>query len=165
MLSASMLEKLNEQIRVEFESSNIYLQMSSWCAMNNYNGAADFLLRHSEEERQHMMKLFDYVNETGAMATVPALAQPKHEYESLLKLFEETLEHEKFVTSRINALVDSALTEKDFSTFNFLQWYVAEQHEEEHLFSDIVDKIKLIGMEGRGLFLIDKEIGKMGFEG
>lgn len=164
MLTNSMRDKLNEQIEVEFFSSNLYLQMSSWANAKGYPGTAAFLMRHSDEERMHMTKLFDYVNETGSQAIVPALDKPETEYEGLPDLFKKVLDHEKFVTSKINELVDAAFTEKDWATFNFLQWYVAEQHEEEALFTSILDRINLIGTEGRGLFLIDKEIGKTGVQ-
>jgi ferritin len=157
-----MCEKLNQQIEVEFFSSNLYLQMSSWCSARGLNGSAAFLLRHAEEERMHMMKLFTYVNETGVMAIVPALEKPDHEFEGLNDLFTKILDHEKFVTSKINELVEAAMAEKDYSTFNFLQWYVAEQHEEEALFSGILDRINLIGVDGKGMFLIDNEIASAG---
>ncbi len=108
-----------------------------------------------------MRKLFTYVNETGAMARVGALAEPLCEFASIKDVFEKTFEHEKFITSKINALVEACLAEKDYSTFNFLQWYVAEQHEEEHLFRSILDLMDVVGLDGRGLYLVDKEIGKM----
>jgi ferritin len=160
MLSNNMVNKLNEQIVVEFESSNLYLQMAGWCAWKGFEGASKFLTTHAEEERMHMMKLFTYVGETGALAVISAMEQPKAEYESLSDMFKQILKHERFVTSKINELVDLAYKEKDYSTLNFLQWYVAEQHEEETLFSSLVDKIELIGHDGRGLYLIDKELGK-----
>ncbi|MCB2204140.1 non-heme ferritin [bacterium] len=160
MLSKTMVEKLNDQINIEFESSNLYLQMAAWCAWKGYEGGETFLRMHSEEERMHMMKLFSYVGETGALAKIGSTEQPKLEFESLSDMFEQILSHEKFVTSKINELVASAYEEKDFSTLNFLQWYVAEQHEEETLFNALLDKIKLIGHDGRGLYLIDKELGK-----
>lgn len=161
MLSKKILAMLNEQITLEFFSSNLYLQMSSWCTASGLEGSARFLLAHSNEERMHMEKLFRYVNETGAMAVIDAIEKPKTEFKDLYELFKETLEHERLVTRKINELVDAAFTEKDFSTFNFLQWYVAEQHEEEALFMSVLDKVKMIGTEGRGLYLIDKEIGKL----
>jgi len=160
MLSKKMVEKLNDQINIEFESSNLYLQMAAWCAWKGYEGGETFLHMHSEEERMHMMKLFTYVGETGALALLGSTQQPKTEFESLSDMFGQILEHERFVTSKINDLVALAYEEKDFSTLNFLQWYVAEQHEEETLFSSLVDKINLIGHDGRGLYLIDKELGK-----
>lgn len=160
MLSTNMIGKLNEQIKIEFESSNLYLQMAAWCAWKGYEGGETFLRMHSEEERMHMMKLYTYLGETGALAVISAMEQPKAEYESLSDMFKQILDHERFVTSKINELVALAYEEKDFSTLNFLQWYVAEQHEEETLFSSLVDKIQLIGHDGRGLYLIDKELGK-----
>ena len=164
MLTNAMRDKLNEQIEVEFFSSNLYLQMSSWCATQGLEGSAAFLLRHSDEERMHMMKLFTYLIETGAEAVIPALEKPDTEYEGLVDMFTKILDHEKFVTSKINELMEFAMGEKDFATVNFLQWYIAEQHEEEALFSGILDRIKLVGYDGRGIYLMDKEIGKKGLQ-
>ncbi len=161
MLSESMLSKFNEQIGVEFESANLYLQMSSWCADQGLEGCSMFLRSHSQEEMGHMMRLFDYVIETGGQAVLPALPKPRHEYESIKDLFSLTYEHEQFVTGKINALVGAAFAENDYSAFNFLQWYVAEQHEEEALFKGILDKIEIVGLDGRGLYMIDQEIGKL----
>lgn len=161
MLSTEMLEKLNAQITVEFYSSNLYLQMSAWCSHNGYAGCAKFLSAHSNEERQHMEKLFHYVDETGGLAIIDAIAKPATSYANLVDVFTQTLEHEKYVTSCISSLVDFAMQIKDYASFNFLQWFIAEQHEEENLFATILDKIKMIGTEGRGLYLIDKEIGKL----
>jgi ferritin len=95
------------------------------------------------------------------MALVGAIEAPKAEYESILEMFREILDHEKLVTRRINALVDLAMSKKDYSTFNFLQWYVAEQHEEENLFGTILDKVEMIGTDKKGLFFLDREIGRM----
>ncbi len=161
MLSDKILKMLNEQIGHEFFSSNFYLAMSSWCASKGLRGSAAFLEKHADEEMIHMRKLFAFVNDTGAQAIVPEIAKPPHEYDSIKGVFAKTLEHEVFITKKINELVEVCFKEKDFSTFNFLQWYVAEQHEEESLFRSIVDLIELAGVEGRGLYLVDKEIGKM----
>lgn len=85
----------------------------------------------------------------------------KSEFNSVIEIFEETYAHEQHITKQINELVSIAFKEDDFSTFNFLQWYVAEQHEEEQLFKAILDKVELIGTQGNGLFFIDKEIETM----
>jgi ferritin len=161
MLSEKMTIKLNKQINLEFYSSNLYLQMSAWAATNGLPGSALFLKMHAKEEQLHMDKLFNYVLETGDLPILGGIDAPSTEYKSLEDIFSQTLEHEKNVTKGINDLVDFALNEKDFSTFNFLQWYVAEQHEEENLFNSIIEKFKVIGTDGRGLYLIDKEIGKL----
>lgn len=159
MLSTAMYDKLNHQIALEDYSSKLYLSMSAWCASKGYNGAANFLKAHSNEELSHMLKLFDYINETGAQAIIGSCEAPSNQFHSLKEVFEKTLEHERFITQSINALADTALSEKDYSTFNFLQWYVSEQHEEERLFKSIIDLFDIISTEGRGLFMIDREIG------
>ncbi len=161
MLSQNVLQKLNAQISLEFYSSNLYLQMSAWCDYKGLNGSAKFLKSHASEEMSHMQKIFDYVQDTGALAIIDAIKKPDIEFTDLKAVFEQTYEHEKMITSQINELVDLALSQKDYSTFNFLQWYVAEQHEEEKLFKSILDKIEIIGIEGRGLFMIDREIGNI----
>ena len=161
MLTDKMLDKLNDQINVEFYSSNLYLQMASWCEAKGLEGCADFLKSHADEEMGHMHRLFTYVNECGAMAKLGAIDAPPTDFADIDAVFEETLRHEKYVTGKINELADTAFSEKDYSTFNFLQWYVAEQHEEEKLFNTILDKMRIIGTEGRGLYHFDQEIAKM----
>lgn len=161
MLSDTLTKALNEQINLEFYSSNLYLQMSSWCLQQGLDGCGSFFRQHADEEKMHMQKLFDYVNETGSYAVIGAIKKVKSEFDSVTDIFEETYAHEQFITQQINELVSISFKEGDFSTFNFLQWYVAEQHEEEQLFKAILGKVELIGTEGNGLFFIDKEIEKI----
>ena len=161
MLSKNLLQKLNKQVTLEFYSSNLYLQMSAWCDNKGLGGAAKFLRAHAAEEMQHMHKIFDYIQDTGALAIIDAIDKPETKFKDLKEIFEITYKHERMITAHINELVDISLTEKDFSTFNFLQWYVSEQHEEEKLFKSILDKMEIIGLEGRGLFMIDREIGSI----
>jgi ferritin len=161
MLSKSILEKLNNQVNLEFFSSNLYLQMSAWCNDQGLEGCSQFLRLHAEEEKMHMYRLFDYINETGAMAVIGTIEAPDTQYESIIDVFKKIYEHECLITKAINDLVDIALAEKDFSTFNFLQWYVSEQHEEEHLFLTILEKSEMIGTDGRGLYHLDMEMKKM----
>ena len=161
MLSANVVKLLNDQMNLEFYSSNLYLQMSAWCEQKGFEGAAAFLLRHADEELEHMQKLFNYVSETSGMPLLGKIDAPKHDYSSLREVFETTLEHEKLVTSKINELVEVTFENKDYSTFNFLQWYVAEQHEEEKLFSGIIDRFNLVGEDGKALFFIDRELATL----
>jgi len=161
MLKVKIVELLNQQIALEDYSANLYLAMSSWCVSQKLAGSAKFLEAHSDDEHAHMRKLFKYINETGSVAVVSEVAKPPMEFKSIRDVFEQTLTHEKFITQKINALVDTCLAEKDYSTFNFLQWYVSEQHEEEHLFQGILDMMDIVGLDGRGLFMVDKEIGKI----
>jgi ferritin len=158
MLKKEIFEKLNKQVALEQYSSNMYLSMSSWCKANGFDGASGFLYQHSKEELAHMDKLFNYINETGAQAIIESIEKPPSEYDNLLDIFNQILNHEIHITNEINELVDISLQMKDYSTFNFLQWYVSEQHEEEALFKGIIDKINIIGTDKRGYYLIDKEI-------
>ncbi len=164
MLSKKMLDALNRQINLEFYSSNLYLQMSAWCEFNSLEGCAAFLQLHAAEEMEHMQRLFTYVNETGGLAILGSIDAPPSQFDSIVAVFEQTYKHEVLITKKINKLAKIAQDEGDFSTFNFLQWYVAEQHEEEKTFKAITDKIDMIGVEGSGLFFIDKEIEKISAE-
>lgn len=158
MLAATMIDKLNEQINLEFYSANLYLQMSAWCEDNGFEGAALLLRDHATEEMTHMHRLFTYVSETGAMPLLGTIKAPPHVYKSLKTIFTATYAHECLITKAINQLTHVAFTSQDYSTFNFLQWYVAEQHEEEKLFKSILDKIKLVGEDGKALFWLDKDL-------
>jgi len=160
MLNSTVVDNLNKQINLEFYSSNLYLQMGSWAAFKGLDGCATFLKDHAGEEMGHMQRLFDYVNECGAIAIIGMIEAPATEYESIKSVFEQIYEHECFVTKSINELVHSTFEQHDYSTFNFLQWYVAEQHEEEKIFKGILDKIEIIGTEGRGLYHFDREMGR-----
>jgi len=108
-----------------------------------------------------MRRLLGYLQETGALAKIGRMEAPPTEFESVANMFEQIYTHEQFVTDQINELVHTADAERDYSTLQFLQWYVAEQHQEEFLFKSILDKIALIGVEGQGLFFIDQEVGKL----
>ena len=152
MLSQNIIKYLNDQLNLEFYSSNVYLQMSAWADNNGFPGAAKFLKAHATEEMEHMRRLFTYLNETGALAEIYAIEAPQSEYDSLKSLFEIVLEHE---------LVEVTFDAKDYSSFNFLQWYVAEQHEEEFLFNSILDKFRLLGEDGKSLYYIDKDLEQM----
>jgi ferritin len=161
MLSEKLITKLNKQVELEMYSSNLYLAMSAWCSSKGLNGSAQFLKEHSKEELMHAYKLFDYINETGAQAVIPGIEKPVLKAKNLKDIFKATFEHEKSITTKIFDLCSTAMELKDFSTFNFLQWYASEQHEEEKLFKDILDKIDIIGLDGRGLFHVDREIGAL----
>ncbi len=162
MLTKKIEKTLNDQITLEVYSSSLYLAMGSWFETQRLLNSAQFFYRHSTSEREHMMKLIAYVNREGGHARVPELAAPPASYKSLEAALEMALENEKKVTKAIGAIVELCLATKDYGTFTFLQWYVAEQQEEEGYFQAIVDKIKMIGIkDSRGLFFADKAIGKL----
>jgi ferritin len=116
------------------------------------------MYKQSDEERQHMLKLVKYVNERGSHAKITELKAPKTTFGTFKEMFEELYKHELFVSNSINELVHITLGEKDYSTHNFLQWYVAEQIEEEAQAKTILDKINLIGEDRGGLYLFDRDI-------
>ena len=161
MLSSTVESALNEQISIESHSSNAYLALASWCETKGMEGASKFFYLQSEEERAHMLRLFKYINDSGGMALTPALNQPRTDFSDIIEVVEYFLKGEVRVSEGINKLVYIATQEKDYTTLNFLQWYVAEQHEEETTARNIKDKINLIGLEANGLYLIDKEIGEL----
>lgn len=160
-LTSETEQLLNKQIIMEGKSSAAYLSMASWCETQGYDTSAQFLYKHSEEERMHMLKLFGYINAAGGHAMQPEISGIKHSFKSLREVFTEVLDHELEVTKSINTIVDHCFQIKDFATFNFLQWYVMEQREEETLARRAVELFDLIGEEGVGLWMIDQEIGKL----
>ena len=165
MLTETIKNALNAQVAMEAQSSQVYLAMASWAEIQpGLEGVTQFFYRHSDEERMHMLKLIGYINERGGFATIPALEQPQLTYPSLRHAFKELLHHEMKVSASINELVHIALQEKDYATHNFLQWYVAEQIEEERLARVLNDKLEMIGDDKSGLYLFDRDILNVGQE-
>jgi ferritin len=158
MLDKKIEEALNRQVMLEAESSQYYLAMASWAENNGYNGVANFFYIHSDEERMHMLKLVKYINERGGKAEISALPKPDTNFKSLDVIFQNLFSHEVNVSNEINKMVDVCLQEKDYTTHNFLQWYVAEQIEEEALARNILDKLNLIGNDKGGLYLFDRDL-------
>ncbi|WP_299548123.1 ferritin [Seonamhaeicola sp.] len=158
MLSKTIENALNDQIRIEAESSQIYLAMACWAEVKGLEGIANFMYAQSDEERDHMLKLVKFVNERGGHAHISELKAPDVTFESFKDMFELLYKHEVFVSGSINELVHITLQEKDYATHNFLQWYVSEQIEEEAMARTILDKINLIGDDKGGLYLFDRDI-------
>ncbi|MBL7661123.1 ferritin [bacterium] len=158
MLSKEMCTLLNKQIETEGQASQVYLAMASWAEVQGFSGVASFLYHHSEEERMHMLKLIHYINERGGHALVPNLKAVPTTFESVNQVFSSVLEHEVKVSNEINAVVDHCLKEKDYATHNFMQWYVTEQLEEEHLARTLLDKLNLIGTDKGGFYLFDRDL-------
>ena len=158
MLSKKIEAALNGQVAVEASSSQAYLAMASWAENQGLQGTAAFLYRHSDEERMHMLKLVKFINERGGRAVIPALKQPGTNYKTITDVFQALLDHETKVTNEINSVVDLCLKEKDYTTHNFMQWYVGEQIEEEALARTLIDKLNLIGGDKGGLYLFDRDL-------
>lgn len=164
MLNKKVEKVLVEQIEKEGYSSNLYLAMASWAESNGLEGTSKWLYAQADEERMHMLKFVAYVNERGGHAIVPTFKQPPVDYKNVREVFEMVYEHEQFVTASINNIVAVCLDEKDFTTHNWIQWFVTEQIEEEASASAIIDKLKLLG--DNNLYMFDRDImGMRGAEG
>lgn len=158
MLSKKMIDALNEQINKEMYSAYLYLAMSSYAEFKGLKGFSNWYRVQYQEEMEHAMRIYNYVQEQGAQVKLKAIEQPSSDFGTPLQILEKTLEHEQFVTKLINNLVDLAIEEKDHASQIFLQWFVTEQIEEESNVNEILDKLKLAGEDGNGLFMIDKDL-------
>ncbi|AWU43652.1 ferritin [Blattabacterium sp. (Cryptocercus kyebangensis)] len=164
MFGKKIQVELEKQLNRELKSSQLYLSMASWVEhrYGGLDGICNFLYDHSDEERGHMLKLIKYINKRGGYVDFFNKSKyyivEKISYSSLMDLFHKLFEHEKKISSKINSLVELSLQEKDFFTYNFLQWYVEEQIEEESLIKKILDKIELIGEDKGGLYLFNHDI-------
>jgi ferritin len=156
MLTQKVESILVEQIEKEGYSSNLYLAMASWAENEGFEGISKWLYAQAEEEHLHMLKLIHYVNERGGKGIVPAFRQPPASYPSVLELFKEVLKHEQFISASINEIVGVCVSEKDFTTHNWVQWYVNEQIEEEKNARNILDKLKMLG--DSPLYIFDRDI-------
>jgi len=163
MLKKKILKTLNDQINAEMFSSYLYLSMESYFQSISLKGFAAWMRVQAQEEMMHAMKFYDFVNERGGKVTLEAIAKPETTWATPLAAFEAVLKHEEHVTSLINNLVDLAISEKDHASNNFLQWFVAEQVEEEASVTEVVEKLKLIQDNPSGLFMVDAELGKRVF--
>jgi ferritin len=159
MISPNMVALLNQQIHLESQASNIYLAMASWAEVAGYEGISSLMYKQSSEEREHMLKLFHYINERGGKALVPTIGPVIENYTSVNEMFDSFLKSEQSVSEDINKLVHASLEEQDFTTHNFLQWYVSEQMEEERVARTLLDKLSLIGTDKAGLYLFDRDCG------
>ena len=163
MLNKKVEEILNRQVDREAYSSNLYLAMAVWAEVNGLEGTSKWLYAQADEERMHMLKFISYINERGGRAIISAIEQPPAEYKDVKEVFEKVLAHEQFVTASINEIVEVTLAEKDFTTHNWIQYFVTEQIEEEASVQSIIDKLKLLGEHN--LYMFDRDILGMRSEG
>lgn len=160
MISEKMEKLLNEQIQKEFYSAYLYLSMEAYLTSINLTGFANFFRIQTQEERDHAIIFFNYVNHVGGRVKLDAIQAPKFEFASPEEIFQEAYKHEQFVTASIYNIVNLAIEEKDHKTNAFLQWFVTEQAEEEASMDNYVKKLKLIDGDGRGLLMLDQELGQ-----
>jgi ferritin len=158
MMNQRIQDAMNKQINAETYSAYLYLSMAAYFEDVNLLGFANWMKCQAQEEMTHAMKFFDFINERGGRVNLTPIEGPPTEWDSPLNAFQEAYNHETKVTAMINDLVNLAIEEKDHASNNFLQWFVAEQVEEEASADEVVNKIKLAG-EGGGLFMVDRELG------
>lgn len=162
MLKPEMENALNKHMNAELYSSYLYLSMSAYCQTVGLVGFANWMRVQAQEELVHGMKFFNYIKDRGRAQLQP-IEGPPVEWKNMLEIFDETCKHEALVTSLINKLVDLSIEHSDHATNNFLQWFVAEQVEEEAAADEIRQQIKLVGSDGAGLFMLDKDLGTRTF--
>lgn len=159
-MNATVLKAINEQINSEFEASYTYLAMSAYCEGKRFRGAAAWLRQQTDEERQHAMKLFDFVLARGGVVELKAIDQPRVQFDSLVAVFEQALAHEQKVTGQINSLYELCFAQKAFAEMTELQWFLTEQVEEEKIATEIVARFNLVKGDSAALLDMDRELGQ-----
>lgn len=157
-IHVEIMDLLNEQIKKEAHSSSIYLAMASWCDHNALDYSAEFFYEQSLEEREHMMKIFRFINDNGGTAYSPEVSNINHEYNSLEEIYETALDQEIKITKSIHNIVYQCRKLQDLTTENFLLWFVHEQMEEEQTIRRALELFDLMGTEGLALKLLDERI-------
>lgn len=163
-LSKTMEAALNQQMTKEAHASQIYLSYASWASKEGYGGIANFLFRHAQEERNHMMKILEYILKRGAEVKVDTIPAPPPNPGSVHDCFEKVFSHEVDNTEAVYKLVKLSFDEQDWATWNFMQWFVKEQIEEETLALELLDKVKIAGadkMSSDTLYSLDRDLEKM----
>lgn len=159
MLSKTVYTAINKHMNTELFSAYLYLNMSAAANEMGYKGVANWFNVQYQEEMVHFMKFYAYINSQGEQAIVGQMEKPGSSFSTLLNFFQETLKHEQFITKCINELTELAVKEKDHASQIFLQWFITEQIEEEENDREIIGKLKMIGDNGYGLLMLDKELG------
>jgi len=158
MISQKMEQALNEQIKNELYSAYLYKSMAMYFHSLSLKGFANWMTVQVQEEQAHAEKFMDYVNDAGGRVLLQAIDQPPSEFNSPLHVFEETLKHERLVTSKINDLMKLSLEENDHAANAMLQWFVTEQVEEEATADEFVQQLRLVGNNGHGILMLDREM-------
>lgn len=160
-LSYPMQQALIKQMTKEAHAAQIFLSYGCWAEGEGYGGIANFLYRHAQEERNHMTKLMRYILDRGGVPTIEAIPAPPQNPQNLTDAFNKIFEHEVDNTTTIYEIVNLSLEEKDWATWNFMQWFVKEQIEEEKLALELIDKLKIAGGDNatdESLFALDKAL-------
>lgn len=158
MLNKDIKKLLNDQINKEFYSAYFYLSMYTYYTSGNLNGFANWFLIQTQEERDHAMLFVQYILNSGEEVELLEVQKPNNMFADAEQPLKDSLEHERFITSSINNIYDIALSQKDFRTTQFLDWFVKEQGEEEKNSEDNLKKYQLFGRDSKSLYLLDQEL-------
>ncbi len=159
MLNEKVHALLNQQINKEFYSAYLYLDFSNYFKAKGLDGFANWYMIQAQEERDHAILFYTYLQNENAEVTLDAIAKPERKYESSMEVLLAGLEHEKYVTSLINDIYGAAYDVRDFRTMQFLDWFVKEQGEEETNANDLISKMELFGSDPRSLYMLNQELG------
>ena len=157
-MNETVARLLNEQINKEFYSAYLYLDFSNYFKAANLDGFANWYMIQAQEERDHAMLFYTYLQNEGMAVTLDAIAKPDKTFASHIDVLKAGLEHEKYVTSLINEIYGAAYDVRDFRTMQFLDWFVKEQGEEETNANDLIAKMELFGTDARSLYLLNQEL-------
>ena len=160
-LSKTLALALNDQMTMEAQASQIYLSYGSWADSHGFGGVSNFLFRHANEERNHMMKILEYILKRGAVVKIAAIPAPPADPTSIHNCFERVFQHEVDNTAAIYKVVKLSLKEEDWATWNFMQWFVKEQTEEETLAMSLLNKLRLAGgakADMNSLYSLDRDL-------
>jgi ferritin len=159
-LNKKLETAINEQIREELASAYIYLSMAAYFEAESLPGMAHWMRMQSNEEVEHAMKFFDFVNERGGRVQLHAIEAPPFDFGGALDVFEKALAHEQYISQRILDLYRLATEESDYASLSLLQWFVDEQVEEEDSAQEIVDMLKMVGDKGHALLMLDRQLAQ-----
>jgi len=158
MLSQAMQDAFNKQVNEELFSAYMYASIANYFEHKNLKGFAHWMNIQAKEELAHAHKFIDYINDRGGRITLSAIDAPKNDWDSVLTAVQEALEHERHVTESINKLSTMSMECSDHASHTFLEWFVAEQVEEESTASDLVEQVKMIEGAPAALFMLDREL-------
>ncbi len=159
-MNTTIQKAVNDQLQAEFQSAYLYLAMSARLEAMNLRGAANWMRIQWEEETQHALKFFDFLVRRGMTPELQPIDKPEFSSESAIEIFEQVLEHERYITGRIHDLFELARSERDYPLQTLLHWFIDEQVEEEEMAQEIIDNLRLIDGDGPGLFVLDRELGQ-----
>lgn len=160
MLNEKIEQALNEQLNAESFSAYLYLSMSAYFESENLKGFASWMNIQAMEEYTHSRKFYDYILQRGGRVVLKPIEGPQTEWNNPVDVFEASLNHEKYISGRINKLMDLAIEENDHATKIFLQWFVTEQVEEEDNVGNTLDQVRMMGDTKQGLYMLDRELGQ-----